>query len=183
MRIAIVKLSALGDIVNAMVVLQFIKKSNKEIIIDWVVDESFKELLDFHPQINNVHVINLKKAKKKKSFLTLFKDLGSLKKLSPYDLVIDMQGLIKSAIVSRLIPSLETVGYDKFSIREKAASMFYSKTYSYAYDRNIVERNISLISFALGIKITKEQIQNKTPFLYTLPLAIQIPGVLKKILY
>ena len=50
MRIAIVKLSALGDIVHAMVVLQFIKSFNKEISVDWVVDEAYKELLDTMPR-------------------------------------------------------------------------------------------------------------------------------------
>jgi heptosyltransferase-1 len=44
MKIAIVKLSALGDIVHAMIVLQFIKKYNQKIEIDWVVEESYKEL-------------------------------------------------------------------------------------------------------------------------------------------
>ena len=39
MRIAIVKLSALGDIIHAMVVLQFIKKYNQKILIDWVIEE------------------------------------------------------------------------------------------------------------------------------------------------
>ena len=57
MRIAIVKLSAMGDIVHAMVVLQYIKKFNDKISIDWIVDENFKELLKFHPHINKVHVI------------------------------------------------------------------------------------------------------------------------------
>ena len=51
MKIAIVKLSALGDIVHSMIVLQFIRKHNPEIIIDWVVDESCNELLEFHPEL------------------------------------------------------------------------------------------------------------------------------------
>ena len=45
MKIAIVKLSALGDIVHAMVILQFIKKYNRAIEIDWIVEESYKELV------------------------------------------------------------------------------------------------------------------------------------------
>ena len=63
MRIAIVKLSALGDIVHAMVVLQFIKKYNKEILIDWFVEESYKELLELHPDINKVHIVKIRKVK------------------------------------------------------------------------------------------------------------------------
>ena len=45
MRIAIVKLSALGDIIHGMTVLQFIKQNNNKINIDWIVEEKFKELL------------------------------------------------------------------------------------------------------------------------------------------
>ena len=52
MRVAIVKLSALGDIVHAMSVLQFIKNFNNEIVIDWVVEESYAELLELNPNIN-----------------------------------------------------------------------------------------------------------------------------------
>ena len=57
MKIAAVKLSVLGDIFHAMVVLQFIKKHNPEIIIEWVVEKSFNELLESHPDINKVHKV------------------------------------------------------------------------------------------------------------------------------
>ena len=65
MKIAIVKLSALGDIVHAMVVLQFIKKFNKEISIDWIVEDSYKDLLESKPYINKVFLINIKQSRKK----------------------------------------------------------------------------------------------------------------------
>ena len=55
MRIAIVKLSSLGDIIHAMIVLQFIKNFNQEISIDWVIEESYKDLLKAHPEISTVH--------------------------------------------------------------------------------------------------------------------------------
>ena len=130
MRIAIVKLSALGDIVHAMVVLQFIKKFNKEISIDWIVEESYKELLELHPDINKVHLINLKTAKKRKSLPILLKEFKKVSKFSSYDIVIDMQGLLKSALISRIIPSKVTIGFDKNSIRESIASIFYNKNLS-----------------------------------------------------
>ena len=59
MKIAIVKLSALGDIIHAMVVLQFIKNYNQNIEVDWIVEESYRELLNFHPDINKVHKVNI----------------------------------------------------------------------------------------------------------------------------
>lgn len=167
MKIAIVKLSALGDIVHAMVVLQFIKKFNKEISIDWIVEDSYKDLLKSNPHINKVYLINIKHAKKKKSLLALIKEFKTVLKLPNYDLVIDMQGLIKSAFVSKLIPSKQTLGFDKFSSRERLSAMFYNKTFNYGYDKNVIERNISLIEFALCLDVNKLEIINKEPFLFS----------------
>jgi heptosyltransferase I len=167
MKIAIVKLSALGDIVHAMIVLQFIKKFNQEILIDWIVDDNFKELVNFHPHINKVYGLNLRKAKNKKSLLILLKELKKMHKLDPYDLVIDMQGLLKSAIISRIIPSSLTIGFDKTSIRESLASIFYNKKFKYSYSENIIERNFELIKFALDMPFNKDDIKQKLPFLFS----------------
>jgi heptosyltransferase I len=167
MKIAIVKLSALGDIVHAMVVLQFIKNHYLKIEIDWVVEEDFKELLESHPDINKVHVVNIKKAKKKKSLFLLLNELRRVRKFGPYDLVIDLQGLIKSALITRMIFSNKTFGFDKYSAREGLAANFYNQTFNFDYDKNIVERNIALISSALKIPIIEENVQEKIPFLFS----------------
>ena len=167
MRIAIVKLSALGDIVHAMIVLQFIKNFNLDISIDWIVEDHFKELLHFHQHINEVHTLKLKKIKKNKSLILLFNELAKLRKLESYDIVIDMQGLIKSAIVSKLITGKKTIGFDKDSIKEGLASVFYSHKFNYDYSKNVIKRNLRLIEFALQINISKLQIQQKDPFLFS----------------
>ena len=166
MKIAIVKLSALGDIIHAMVVLQFIKNHNQNIEVDWIVEESYRDLLNFHPDINKVHEVNIKNAKKKTSVFLLLKELRRIRKLGPYDLVIDMQGLIKSAIISRLIPSKLTLGFDKSSARESLASIFYNKTFKLDYNKNVVERNFELIKFALELPYNKEEIHHKLAFLH-----------------
>ena len=167
MKIAIVKLSALGDIIHAMVVLQFIKKYNKEIEIDWIVEEGFRDLLEFHPDINKVHVVNIKKAKKKKSLFLLLNELRRVRKFGPYNLVIDLQGLIKSALITRMISSDKTFGFDKYSARESLAAIFYNQTFNFDYDKNIVERNIALISSVLKIPIYKENVQKKIAFIFS----------------
>tara|TARA_B110000858_G_C17770671_1_gene459432 strand:- start:470 stop:1465 length:996 start_codon:yes stop_codon:yes gene_type:complete len=167
MKIAIVKLSALGDIIHAMVALQFMKKNNPDLEIDWVVEERYKELLKFNPDINQVLPINIKQAKKMKSFFLLIKEFRRASKFGPYDLVIDMQGLVKSSIISRLIPSKLTLGFDKSSVRERVASIFYNKTFRISYDQNIVERNFELIKFAFNFSYQVKDIQDKLPFLYS----------------
>ena len=184
MKIAIVKLSALGDIIHAMVVLQFIKNHYQKIEVDWIVEESYKELLEFHPDINKVHVVNIKKAKKKKSFFLFLNELKKVRHFGKYDLVIDMQGLLKSALISRLIISPITLGFDKFSIRENLASIFYNQIFNYGYDENVIERNVALIGFALGLNVSKQQIEHKLPFLHSSQkhLNIDISNTKKNIL-
>jgi heptosyltransferase I len=174
MRIAIVKLSALGDIVHAMIVLQFIKKYNQAILIDWFVEERYRDLLQFHPDINKIHLINLQQAKKKKSLFALMKEIKKIRNLEAYDLVIDMQGLIKSAIISKFIPSEKTVGFDRFSAREAFASIFYNQTFRCAYNINVIERNLLLIEYSLGISLDIKCIHKKHPFLYSKKKSINI---------
>ena len=167
MRIAIVKLSAMGDIVHAMIVLQLIKKFNNKISIDWIVEERFKDLLKSNPHINKLHLVNFKDPRMNKSILGLLRGLDKLRNHDIYDLVIDMQGLLKSAIISKLLPSKQIIGFDKFSVRERFASNFYSKKFSCSYEKNVILRNISLIEFALGFSVEKQQIYNKVPFIYS----------------
>jgi len=167
MRIAIVKLSALGDIVHAMIVLQFIKKHYPETVIDWFVDGRFGGILESNPHINQIQQINFKSAKESKSFFLFLKELRKIRMLTKYDLVIDMQGLIKSALVARIIPSDITLGFDKDSLREKLATFFYNQVYKNDYAGNVIERNIALVSYALKISIDQEDIYRKQPFLYS----------------
>jgi heptosyltransferase I len=167
MKIAIVKTSALGDIIHAMVVLQFIKHLIKDVDIDWIVEERYKSLLESHPDINIVHTVNIKEAKEKKSLSLLIMQLIKVRKFGVYDIVIDMQGLIKSAVLSRIIRSRTTFGFDKTSIREGAAAIFYSNTLTVDYAENIINRNIAIVSKALELSINEIDLINKKPFLYS----------------
>ncbi|MEC4748383.1 lipopolysaccharide heptosyltransferase I [Methylomicrobium sp. Wu6] len=165
MRIAIVKLSALGDIVHAMVALQFIKQQFPECQIDWIVEERFAGILAHNPDLNQILTISLKALKTDKSrFLAEFKKIRSFANRQ-YDLVIDAQGLIKSAVVARLIGK-KIAGFDAESIREKAASWFYDQKIHCAYDANTIDRNASVLSQSLGFAISREQILAKKPFLF-----------------
>jgi heptosyltransferase-1 len=164
-KIAIVKLSALGDIVHAMVGLQFIKAQIPEIQIDWVVEERYAEILKHNPHIDNVLTINLKSLKTEK--IGVFKQIKKIRRYADhhYDLVIDAQGLIKSAITAKLLGRC-IAGFDKSSIREKLASWFYDVKITSAYDANTIDRNALILSKPLGIQISREQILNKKPFLF-----------------
>ncbi len=164
-KIAIVKLSALGDIVHAMVALQFIKAQIPEIQIDWVVEQGFAGLLQHNADIDQVLTVNLKALKTHKT--SVFQQLKRIHDYAGnhYDLVIDAQGLIKSAVTARLIGK-RVAGFDADSIREKAASWFYQINVACAYDVNTIDRNVRVLSEPLGMDISREQILNKKPFLF-----------------
>lgn len=161
-KIAIVRLSALGDIVNSAVVLQFIKQKYPNSSIEWITEEVFSSLLDFHPLIDKVHTINLKKLKKDKNIKELITTVSKLKNLVKFDIIIDMQGLLKSAIVSKIIGK-NTHGFDKNSSREALSSLFYKSTSKIAYDENVIKRNCFVVSDALGFEITDAMLQKKQP--------------------
>jgi len=165
LKIAIVKLSALGDIVHAMVALQFIKASFPAIQIDWIVEERFADVLKNNPDINNILTVNLKALKTNKA--GIFQHIKQVRNFAKnnYDLVIDAQGLIKSAVIAKLLGK-RLAGFDADSIREKAASWFYDVKVACAFDGNTIDRNAQVLASPLGINISTEQILNKKPFLF-----------------
>lgn len=170
MKICIVKLSAMGDIIHAMVALQFIKKKYPDSSIDWIVESAFAQVLQANPDIDNILPLNLKSIKKnKKEIFNQYKIVKEYAK-NDYDIVIDAQGLIKSAIVSKIITKNSTnallYGFSKDSIREGIASKFYDKTIEIPYSANTIDRNATVLCAPFDIDATKEDILKKKKFLY-----------------
>lgn len=177
MKICIVKLSAMGDIIHAMVALQFIKQALPHAQIDWVVESSFKGVLENNPHIDNILCVNLKSIKKKKSeIFNQYKVIRSYSK-NNYDIVIDAQGLLKSAIVAKIIGAKIIAGFDKNSIREGIASYFYDKKIHIPYDANTIDRNATVICEPLGINVTSEKIINKEAFLFSSSHVENLPDI------
>ncbi|MEA2027462.1 MAG: glycosyltransferase family 9 protein, partial [Campylobacterota bacterium] len=168
MRIAIIKLSAMGDIIHAMVALEFIKQKHPQSTIDWVVEESFAQILENNPHIDNILPLNLKSIKKQKSkIFTQIKQIKAYAK-NGYDVIIDAQGLLKSAITAKLIANKQStiVGFDKASIREGVASYFYDFTVNIAYHENTIDRNVKVLCDYFDIEPTPQMIIDKEPFLF-----------------
>ncbi|MDD5215737.1 MAG: lipopolysaccharide heptosyltransferase I [Methylococcales bacterium] len=165
MKIAIVKLSALGDIVHAMVALQFIKARFPDSQIDWLVEARFADLLQDNPHISNILTVNLKAAKTHK--FAIFNEIKTVKQYAQanYDLVIDAQGLLKSAITAKILGK-NVAGFDNHSIRESLASLFYKQKVACAYDANTIDRNCAVLAEPLDFSISYDEILNKKPFLF-----------------
>jgi heptosyltransferase-1 len=164
-KIAIVKLSALGDIVHAMVALQFIKAHFPDVQIDWLIENRFADLLRDNPHISNILTVNLKALKTNKR--AIFQEIKTVRNyaLENYDLVIDAQGLLKSAITAKLLGKT-VAGFDKNSSREPLTSLFYSQKITCAYDENTIDRNAAVLSQPLGFLISHEEILAKKSFLF-----------------
>lgn len=165
MKVAVVKLTSLGDIIQSMVVVQFIKEIRPDISLDWFVDESFKQVVELNPQINDVHTVSLREVKKNK--LLFFRELLKIKKYSrfQYDLVMDMQGLIKSAFVGFFL-SNKRFGFDKNSAREKLATFFYTHSIFCPPEENTILRYFQLMEKTFNININRKQILKKKPYLF-----------------
>ena len=161
-HIALVRLSALGDIVNSAIVLQFIKNHYPDSRIEWFTEEAFAPLIQEHELLHVSHTVPIKRIKKEKNFTLLKKTLSQLKTVGEFDIIIDMQGLIKSAVVARLIGK-KIHGFDSHSTRESLASFFYSSTSNIAYEENIIHRNCGVVADGLGFKISDDDILNKKP--------------------
>lgn len=157
-NIAVIKLSALGDIVHAVVILQFIEKHLPKAKITWFADAKFSEILFLCPQISRVVSLPLKNGEYKKSLELI----ASAKQDGKFDYIIDLQGLLKSAAVAKLLGK-NSYGFDKFSAKEPLAALFYRHKFSCDYAKNIILRNLSLTAFALGFSFSEDEILAKQP--------------------
>ncbi|WRF14519.1 lipopolysaccharide heptosyltransferase I [Helicobacter pylori] len=150
MKIAIVRLSALGDIIVSAVFLAAIKECLPNAQIEWFVDERFGAILEHSPYIDKLHPIALKSALKTFNPLKIFKLFKSLRAYE-YDIIIDMQGLVKSALITQMLKAPKKVGFDYASAREGLSAFFYSQKVSIAYDEPVLKRNFTLLSQALNL--------------------------------
>lgn len=168
MKLAIVKLSALGDIVHAMVALQFVKRQDSRVEIDWLVERRFAGILEDNPHIRRILTVDIKAVKhNKRGFFAQFKQLLNYRR-HHYDCVVDAQGLIKSAVAGRILAS-NMIGFDGNSIRERPASLFYRQTVACPYDVNSIDRNVKVIARALNFSVDRDEILEKEAFLFYRP--------------
>lgn len=105
MKILIIKTSSLGDIIHAFPVVAAAKKKHPQAQIDWVVESAFAELIEAHPQVNRVIKIDTKKWRKnplkKSTWQEIEEAIGQIRS-EVYDVILDLQGNIKSGIFTAL---------------------------------------------------------------------------------
>lgn len=157
MRILIVKVSSLGDVIHTLPAVTDAKRANRDLIFDWVVEENFIEIPAWHPAVDVVIPVAIRRWRRNWAKTYFRGEVGKFKKHLQnvhYDLVIDAQGLIKSGIVSRLSKGL-TIGLSNRTIKEPLATLFYNKVYSIPWSEHAVDRIRELFSNALKYKYDK----------------------------
>ncbi len=132
------------------VFLTLIKERFTNAQIEWFVDERFGAILEHSPYIDKLHPIALKSTLTTFNPLKIFKLFKSLRAYE-YDIVIDMQGLIKSALITQMLKAPKKVGFDYASAREGLSAFFYSQKVSIAYNEPVLKRNFTLLSHALNL--------------------------------
>ncbi len=132
------------------VFLVLIKERFADAQIEWFVDERFGAILEHSPYIDKLHPIALKSTLTTFNPLKIFKLFKSLRAYE-YDIIIDMQGLVKSALITQMLKAPKKVGFDYASAREGLSAFFYSQKVSIAYDEPILKRNFTLLSQALNL--------------------------------
>ena len=148
----LIKTSSLGDVVHAFPAVTDMVHHCPTLSIDWIVEESFAALPHLHPAVRRVIPVALRRwrtALFSPSTHAEWRRLKQVLQTLNHDASLDLQGLIKSALVGCFSPALR-MGYDRHSIREPLASLFYQQRFRVSRNLHAVERNRALAGLALG---------------------------------
>ena len=172
-RFLIVKPSSLGDILHAFPAVMALRKAYPDAVFDWVINPAFEGLLDYIPGIDRRIPFRRKELGKLKTFFPEFFKLRREMRKNHYDAVIDLQGLLRSAWISRLASAEKY--YGPASAKEFPANFFYDAKLSYSQDVfHAVERNCAMIC-------NFPDVESADPF-FELPILPEKQGKTEKLL-
>ncbi len=152
MRVLIVKTSSLGDIIHTLPAITDACLAIPNISFDWVVEENFAAVPAWHPALKKIIPVAWRRWRKKIFSLRTLREILVFRRAlraEKYDLVIDAQGLVKSAVIARWARGVHC-GLAWGSAREKYASWFYQRTCTVVFQQHAVVRARSLFSQLLN---------------------------------
>ncbi len=151
MKILVIKTSSMGDVIHTLPAISDVSFAMPDCKIDWVVEESFAEIPHWHPAVTQVIPVALRRWRKNPWHAWRSGQWQAFKsqlRENNYDVVIDAQGLMKSAFLTRQARGLRC-GLDQFSARESLASIIYQKKIPVAKEQHAVSRVRQLFADAL----------------------------------
>jgi heptosyltransferase-1 len=188
MKLLIVRTGAMGDILHTLPAVADLRTQHPDYQIDWVVDPRWEALLagDENPIVTHTHIAPTKLWSSKPFSLDTARSILALRKAiraQHYDLVVDMQGTLRSAIIGRFAASKRYAGYA--DPREPIAAHLYQQKIP-RRGTHIVEMNAALLSEAVGFELTPRPVMlpkqqwaedwAEREAVFTRPLAVLGPG-------
>ena len=143
-RFLIVRLGSLGDVVHAIPAVAALKKRHPDAAIDWVVDPRYVDLVRLVTVVDRVIPFDPRHAVL--AFPTMIRTLRRV----GYEAAIDLQGLLKSAALSRMIGAPRVIGFPRAHLREPLARFLYSETPDPGDAPHVIQKGIALMR-ALGV--------------------------------
>jgi heptosyltransferase I len=161
MNVLVVKLSSIGDIVHCLPAVESIRRHVPSARITWIAEERSSEILIGSPAIDNLIRINSRFTGGASGYGAtlgrLFENLRELRRES-FDIAIDFQGLMKSAVIAKASGAKQVWGFGKDSLREKESRLFLSNTVEAEGRHHVAIKNIILAEQALGFTASRENL-------------------------
>lgn len=151
MRLLLIKTSSMGDLIHTFPALTDAQKAHPDLSVDWVVEEALTDIPYWHPAVNRVIPVFLRRFRRelfKRHFLGEWRQFYRAVRETPYDLILDAQGLVKSAFLTRFAKGAR-VGLDWSSAREPLASLFYQNKLNVNFKQHAVTRMRQIFAQAL----------------------------------
>ncbi|WP_352431040.1 lipopolysaccharide heptosyltransferase I [Pyrinomonas sp.] len=166
MRILIVKLSSIGDVVHALPTLAAIRCALPHAEISWVVERRAAEILQDNSSLDRLIEVDTKALRRAsrlgETLLVVRQQLRRLR-AQPFDVALDLQGLIKSAFLARLAGAERRCGFARDALREPASRFLLTETYRVPLRAHVIARNLALAAQALAIDVPKDPEEYRFP--------------------
>jgi heptosyltransferase-1 len=154
-HILVVRLSSMGDLVHTLPAITDAANAIPGIQIDWAADQVFAEIPAWHSAVQNVLVSPPRRLTNLTS--PEFKEFFAKLRSRDYDLVIDLQGQWKSALIARLAKGFHS-GYNKKSVNEWGAHLLYNKKYFVSKQQHSIRRMRELMARVLSYKFDEKNV-------------------------
>ena len=149
MKVLLVKTSSLGDLVHALCAVTEAQQ-HREFQLSWVVEAGLEPIVQLHPAVQEVIPVAIRRWRR--SMMQSASEVGafiSQLRSTEYELIIDAQGLLKSAMITRFARG-QRHGFDRASARESIASRFYDQCHPVPVNLHAVTRQKLLLAGCLG---------------------------------
>jgi len=155
MKILVVRLSSLGDILHLFPAVSDLRRHFPDAEIHWLVEPAFAEVAGWHSAVDKVIIVPLRAHKKSWwKIPALLNKLRRQLQAEKYDIVLDAQGLLKSALLARLA-GVAVFGFAADTARESLAARLYQKTANVPKGLHVIEKNRQLVATIFAADISQ----------------------------